>query len=58
MYPVTPNCKQFFGATDFQTIQNAVDYASAHDLSRVVIPRYIERTGDDMVALTAVLLER
>ena len=36
---------RFFGATDSETIQNAVDFAKAHDLGQVTIPRFNERTG-------------
>ena len=57
MYPVTPNFEQFFGETDSQTIQNAVDYAATNDLGRVVIPRYNERTGATIWNIdTAILL--
>lgn len=57
MYPVTPNHPDFFGATDAQTIQNAVNYAAEHDLGRVVIPRYNARTGATVWNIdTAILL--
>ena len=42
---VNASAPQFFGATDSETIQNAVDYARVHDLSQVTIPRYNARTG-------------
>ncbi|MBP3305241.1 MAG: hypothetical protein J6L24_04655 [Oscillospiraceae bacterium] len=56
MYPVTPNERQFFGATDSETIQNAVNYADANDLGRVVIPRYNARTGKCVWNIDAAIL--
>lgn len=35
---------RFFGATDSETIQNAVNFAKAKDLGQVTIPRFNERT--------------
>ncbi|MBQ3866522.1 MAG: hypothetical protein II776_06440, partial [Clostridia bacterium] len=35
---------KFFGSTDSETIQNAVDFAAKNDLGRVVIPRFNPRT--------------
>lgn len=39
---------QFWGNTDSQTIQNAVDYASSTGRNRVVIPRFNARTGENI----------
>ena len=45
MNTVNASDPRFFGATDSETIQNAVNYASENDLGRVTIPRFNERTG-------------
>ena len=42
---ISANEKRFWGASDSETIQNAIDYASANDLGEVTIPRLCERTG-------------
>lgn len=42
---ICANEKRFWGASDAETIQNAIDYAAANDLGEVVIPRLCERTG-------------
>ena len=36
--------EKFFGKTDAETIQNAIDYAEKMQLGEVVIPRYNART--------------
>lgn len=40
--------KRFWGATDSQTIQNAVNYAEETGKNRVVIPRHNDRTGENI----------
>jgi hypothetical protein len=37
--------ERFFGKTDAETIQNAIDYAESMQLGEVVIPRYNARTN-------------
>ena len=39
--------KQFWGQSDSQTIQNAIDHAEKTGLGRVVIPRHNDRTGEE-----------
>lgn len=40
--------RQFWGQTDSQTLQNAVDHAEKTGMNRVVIPRHNERTGENI----------
>ena len=44
MEQISASDPRFFGATDSETIQNAVNYAKEHDLGQVTIPRFNERT--------------
>lgn len=41
---LTPNAAEFWGDTDAQTIQNAIDAAASQGINRVVIPRWNVRT--------------
>ena len=45
MEKINASDPRFFGATDSETIQNAVNYAKEHDLGEVTVPRFNERTG-------------
>jgi len=57
MSAICANDKRFWGDTDSQTIQNAVDYAERTGAGRVIIPRRNERTGESIWNIdTAILL--
>ena len=57
MSAICANNQQFWGDTDSQTLQNAVDYAEKTGVGRVVIPRHNERTGENIWHIsTAILL--
>ena len=43
---VTPNDERFVGATDSESIQNAVNYAVESGVGKVLIPRVNNRTGE------------
>lgn len=54
---ICANDRQFWGETDSQTLQNAVDHAEKTGMNRVVIPRHNERTGENIWNIdTAILL--
>lgn len=42
---ISPNDPSFYGATDSETIQNAIAAAEADGCRKIVIPRYNARTG-------------
>ena len=49
--------RRFWGDTDSQTIQNAVDFAAQSGAGRVIIPRFNDRTGQPIWNIqTAILL--
>lgn len=45
MERVFANDPRFFGDTDSETIQNAIDFAKKHGIGKVVIPSVNDRTG-------------
>lgn len=47
---------QFWGDTDSETIQNAVDYAEKTGLGEVIIPRHNARTGENIWIIPKVIL--
>ena len=57
MSAICANDRRFWGDTDSQTIQNAVDYAAESGAGRVIIPRLNARTGKPIWNIhTAILL--
>ena len=57
MSAIYANDRRFWGDSDSQTIQNAVDFASEIGTGRVIIPRLNERTGKPIWNIdTAILL--
>ena len=48
--------KRFWGSTDAETIQNAIDYAEKTGLSRVTIPRHNPRTGENIWIISKTIL--
>lgn len=53
---ISASDKQFWGLSDSQTIQNAVDYAEKTGRGRVVIPRHNERTGENIWIIEKTIL--
>ena len=53
---VFANDPRFFGKTDSETVQNAIDYASAHGIGKVVIPSENERAGTDVWIIDRAIL--
>lgn len=45
---VSCNDKRFFGATDAETIQNAIDHAASARIHEVIIPHRNERTDEEI----------
>lgn len=45
---INTNLKEFFGSTDSETIQNAIDHAEKTGENQIIIPRRNERTGSNI----------
>ena len=56
MDSINVNELRFRGATDSETIQNAIDYAEKTGLGRVTIPRHNERTGENIWIIEKTIL--
>lgn len=48
--------QRFWGTTDTETIQNAVDYAEKTGIGKITIPRFNERTGEKVWNLDKAVL--
>ena len=53
---VSANDPRFFGATDSETIQNAIGFAKEQGVEKVLIPRANERTGCDLWIIDSAIL--
>ncbi len=56
MHTVYASDPQFWGATDSETIQNAINFAEETGRNRVVIPRRNERTGENVWNISSAIL--
>ncbi|MBQ3639735.1 MAG: hypothetical protein IJR88_03045 [Clostridia bacterium] len=53
---VSANDPRFFGATDSETIQNAIDFAKEQGIETVLIPRENERTKSELWVIDSAVL--
>lgn len=53
---VSANDPRLFGATDSETIQNAIGFAKEQGVEKVLIPRANERTGCDLWIIDSAIL--
>ncbi len=56
MNAIFANDPRFCGATDAETIRNAVDYAEKHRVEKVVIPKENPRTGGSLWEIDSAIL--